>query len=136
MLDFENAESWNILVVDDDEDNLSIASDTLGLFGITVHTAENGEAGLDAIYDIRPTFVLLDLSMPVKDGWETLIEIRQNPEYADMPVIALTAHAMIGDKERAMEAGFDGYITKPFNIGTVLNEIKTCLARFVNTHNL
>ena len=136
MLDFENAESWNILVVDDDEDNLSIASDTLGLFGITVHTAENGEAGLDAIYDIRPTFVLLDLSMPVKDGWETLIEIRQNPEYADMPVIALTAHAMIGDKERAMEAGFDGYITKPFNIGTVLNEIKTCLEHFVTTHNL
>ena len=136
MLDFENAKNWNILVVDDDEDNLSIASDTLGLFGATVHIAENGEEGLDAIHELRPTFVLLDLSMPVKDGWATLIEIRQNPEYADMPVIALTAHAMIGDKERAMEAGFDGYITKPFNIGTVLNEIKTCLRQFVTTHNL
>ncbi len=127
----DKVETWTILVVDDDEDNRLIAVDTFETFGAAVHTSENGEIGLEMVASVKPTFILLDLSMPVMDGWTMLKKLRENEETAHLPVIALTAHAMTGDQERATEAGFDGYITKPFDIMTVVNDVKKALKQFV-----
>jgi CheY-like chemotaxis protein len=77
----------------------------------------------------------MDLSMPVMDGWQALERLRQMPEVAETPVIALTAHAMKGDRARALEAGFDAYITKPFRVDTLMESITTSLQRISPTHS-
>ena len=123
-----DAKDWKVLVVDDDPDNLGVAKKVLSFYGAEVHTAENGQKGLEALRCIdRPSLVLLDLSMPEMDGWEMLKSIRGDPAHTDLRVIAVTAHVMPGDKERALGAGFDGYIGKPFLLHTFMDEIRRCL---------
>lgn len=119
-----NIASWVVLIVDDEPDNLGVAMKILDFNGAQVHIAEDGVEGLSILQSIAPTFILLDLSMPNMDGWEMLKHIRQNEATAAVPVIALTAHAMAGDEERALAAGFDGYITKPFRLDSFLSDIK------------
>ncbi len=116
--------TWDVLIVDDEPDNVGVAEKVLVFNGAKVRTACDGIEGLIRLEERRPTFVLLDLSMPHMDGWEMLRRLRSNPETSDLIVIAVTAHAMIGDAERAMEAGFDGYITKPFRLADFLPQIK------------
>ena len=119
--------NWVVLVVDNEQDNISVVEKVLSFEGAKVYTALNGLEGLDVLEIVTPTFILLDLSMPVMDGWEMLAKVRANPVIAHLPVIALTAHAMDGDRDRTLEAGFDGYIAKPFRINTLLNTIQTSL---------
>lgn len=123
---------WIVLIVDDKHDNVEVAAKVLSFNGAEVYTAMNGEEGLNVLQTIRPTFILLDLSMPIMTGWEMLKRVRENPETAYIPVIALTAHAMDGDAERVREAGFDGYIAKPFSIVTFLAEIRDVIAKIEN----
>jgi CheY-like chemotaxis protein len=85
---------------------------------------------LAVLNTITPTFILLDLSMPEMDGWEMLRQVRQNNLMNGVPIIALTAHAMTGDRERVLNAGFNGYISKPFRIASLLEEIRKCLNEF------
>ncbi len=118
--------NWTVLIVDDQPDNLAIAQKVLGFGGAKTYIAENGAVGMKVLEEITPSFILLDLSMPTMDGWEMLRNIRAKPETQDLPVIALTAHAMSGDRERVMEAGFDGYIAKPFRLSTFMTEILRC----------
>ena len=125
--------SWTVLVVDDEPDNLEVASRLLMLFGAKVYTAQDGEAGLEILKDIVPTLILSDLSMPKKDGWELLIVIREQKKFTGIPVIALTAHAMAGDKERALNAGFDDYITKPIKVESFFADIQRCLTKRATT---
>ena len=115
---------WNILIVDDQPDNLTIAKVALEFQGATVLIATNGEEGMVLLAAHTPTLILLDLSMPKMDGWEMHRRIRIQPELAKIPVIALTAHAMGGDRERVIEAGFDGYISKPFDVMTLPDQIR------------
>ncbi|MBI5958192.1 MAG: response regulator, partial [Chloroflexi bacterium] len=119
--------TWTVIIVDDDPDNLTIPKEMLTFLGAQVHTAENGVEGMELLATVKPTFMLLDLSMPKMDGWEMIKKIRANPETAGIPAIALTAHAMSGDKERVLEAGFNGYISKPFMLDTFLEEIQRCI---------
>ncbi len=121
--DFTN---WIVLIVDDEPDNLAVAKKVLEFSGATVHTAANGIEGLKVTRDIDPTFILLDLSMPEMDGWEMQQALRNDPTTDHIPVIALTAHAMTGDRHKVMEAGFDGYIAKPFRLSTFMSEIVRC----------
>lgn len=121
---------WIVLIVDDEPDNLGVAQKVLSFGGAEVHIARNGVEGLEVLARIKPTYVLLDLSMPTMDGWEMFEHVRANADLADMPVIALTAHAMAGDRERVLEVGFNGYISKPFRINTFLEEIQRCLQEF------
>jgi CheY-like chemotaxis protein len=117
-------QGWKVLIVDDQVDNLGVAEATLIFSGATVLTAGNGLQGMQIIEqqsDIR--LILLDLSMPEMDGWEMFKKLRQNPATATIPVIALTAHAMDGDYERVMQAGFNGYIPKPFSVATLVINI-------------
>lgn len=127
MILSDDAKSWTILIVDDEADNVTIAEKILTHYGARVHKAGNGVEGLHILEDITPSFILLDLSMPKMDGWEMLAKMHENTRTAGIPVIALTAHAMEGDKQRVMEAGFNGYIAKPFRFGEFLSEIKQCL---------
>ena len=102
-----------IVVVDDNIANLTFITFLVEAFGHTVLPASNGEEALGLVTDSMPDLVLLDLQMPVMDGFETLRLLRQNPMLDGIPVVAVTALAMVGDRDVALAAGFNGYITKP-----------------------
>jgi CheY-like chemotaxis protein len=120
--------SWVVLIVDDRIDNLEIARATLLFFGVNVDVASNGSDALAKIETVAPNLILLDLSMPQLSGWDLLKKIRENPKTTDIPVIALTAHAMLGDRERVMDAGFDGYISKPFDVTNLIMNIRAAIS--------
>jgi CheY-like chemotaxis protein len=123
-----NLESWIVLVVDDEHDNLGVVEKILTFYGAKVHIAMNGLEGLAILDTLIPTFILLDLSMPGMDGWETFKKIRANSLLTLVPVIALTAHAMPADEIKVLEAGFNGYIPKPLRLDTFLGKIQSILA--------
>lgn len=131
IINQENVSTWKILLVDDEIDNLEVVSETLAFYGAEVKTARNGVEALALVENsYRPNLVLLDLSMPVMDGWITRQKLRENPSIeASTPIIALSAHAMLGDKERARNAGFDGYITKPVDVMSLIQTIRTALTQ-------
>ncbi|MBN1680058.1 MAG: response regulator [Anaerolineae bacterium] len=124
MLNWRNPESWNILIVDDEPDNVEVVAESLKFLGATVRTAANGQEGLKVLEHFTPNLVLLDLSMPVMDGWEMRKRVKDDPRWQDIPIMALSAHAMRGDKIRALEVGFDGYITKPVSVPTLAEDIR------------
>lgn len=117
---------WTVLIVDDEQDNLTIANKVLSFGGAKVYTARNGLEGLKVLEEVVPSFILLDLSMPEMNGWDMLKAIKADPKTEHVPVIALTAHAMMGDRQKVMDAGFDGYIAKPFRLSTFTSEILRC----------
>ena len=123
-------QDWNVLIVDDEPDNLGVAQKILRYNGAEVHIASNGVEGLAILENITPTFILLDLSMPEMDGWEMFSRLRTLSHLRKIPVIALTAHAMSGDKEKVLSAGFNGYISKPFRIASFLEDIHRCLREY------
>ncbi len=114
---------WAVLVVDDELDSQEVASRILRHYGAYVHTAFNGKFGLELAARARPRFIISDLSMPVMDGWEMLKELKLNPATREIPVIALTAHAMVGDRERALSAGFHNYLTKPLTVKNFMSDL-------------
>ncbi len=118
---------WHVLIVDDQMDNIQVVQVALSFHGAEVRTAKNGVEGLKILETFTPTLILLDLSMPEMNGWEMLEQLRARPEYKTVPVIALTAHAMGGDKERVLKAGFTGYIPKPFSVVSIFSEIEKIL---------
>lgn len=126
---------WTVLIVDDEPDNLGVAQKVLSYGGADVHIARNGIEGLTVLESISPTFILLDLSMPEMDGWEMFERTRANGKFSDVPIIALTAHAMTGDKERVEAAGFDGYIPKPFRINSFMEDIRSAIQQFNDRFN-
>ncbi|NWF70250.1 MAG: response regulator [Chloroflexi bacterium] len=128
MTDMDSVKQWTVLVVDDEPDNIGVVEKLLTFYGAKVWTASNGMQALQILNEITPSFILLDLSMSVMDGWETLKAIQAQQKLAQVPVIALTAHAMSGDLERVQAAGFNGYIPKPLRLATFLMDIRQCLA--------
>jgi CheY-like chemotaxis protein len=133
-IDYANIGLWQVLVVDDEPDNREIISLALGFSGATVVEAGNGRECIDKLATFAANMVLLDLSMPVLDGWKTQTELRNDPRHRHLPIIALTAHAMIGDEEKVLSAGFDGYLTKPVSIATLANQIKRILVAWQASH--
>ncbi|MBM3274360.1 MAG: response regulator [Candidatus Sericytochromatia bacterium] len=107
-----------ILLVEDVEDNRELARELLEVAGYHVSEATNGVDALEQARAHPFDLVLLDLSLPIVDGWEALRQLKADPRFAAIPVVALTAHAMAGDRERALAAGFHGYIAKPIVVGT------------------
>lgn len=120
---------WTILIIEDEPDNVNVVRKVMEFHGANVYVADNGIDGLQMLTNMTPSLVLLDLSMPQMDGWEVLRTLRSKTGLAQLPVIALTAHAMSGDEESVMAAGFDGYIAKPIRINTLLPKIKEALQR-------
>lgn len=118
---------WKVLVVDDEEDSLNVATRILKYYGAHVVTAGNGEEGLDVARSESPRFIISDLSMPHMDGWGLIEVLKKDRGLAEIPVIALTAHAMIGDRQRAIEAGFHNYLTKPLTPATFMRDLLNLL---------
>ena len=127
MIDWQDINSWQVLVVDDEPDNLEVVAETLEYLGAQVKTALNGQEALEALEAFMANLILTDLSMPVMDGWQMRANAKRNPAFAEVPIMALSAHAIVGDRERAIEAGFNGYITKPVNMNTLLDDIRSAL---------
>ena len=116
-----------ILLVEDNEMNRDMLSRRLARKGYDVQTAVNGEEGLAGAQSGSPDLILMDMSLPVIDGWEATRRIKADPQTASIPVIALTAHAMTGDRERALAAGCDDYDTKPIEFNRLLEKIEALL---------
>jgi CheY-like chemotaxis protein len=106
-----------ILVVEDNHDNMTLIADVIQTLGYDVIQAMDGQKGIEAAVAHKPDLILMDLSLPIMDGWTATRHIKSDPEIQHIPVIALTAHAMVGDRERALAAGCDDYVTKPINLG-------------------
>ncbi|MCS7072299.1 MAG: response regulator [Anaerolinea sp.] len=105
-----------ILVIEDNTDNLTLITDVLTSLQYDVLSARDGLDGLEAARSEHPDLILMDMSLPRLDGWEATRRIKADPELKAIPVIALTAHAMTGDREKALEAGCDDYLSKPINL--------------------
>jgi len=105
-----------VLVVEDNADNMVLIVDVLKSMGYEVIQAGNGEEGIAKAASHLPDIILMDLSLPHMNGWTATRTLKANAALRHIPVIALTAHAMEGDRERALEAGCDDYITKPINL--------------------
>lgn len=116
-----------ILVVEDNQDNMTLICDILISLKYTVLQAVDGEQGIAAAASERPDLILMDLSLPRVDGWTATRRIKADPELKDIPIIALTAHAMIGDRERALAAGCDDYLSKPINIRELAAKLRQLL---------
>ncbi|MGB7340562.1 MAG: response regulator [Phototrophicaceae bacterium] len=112
-----------ILVVEDNQDNMTLIVDVLNSLEYEVFQATDGLRGVEMIQNLRPDLVLMDLSLPKKDGWTATREVKAQQDLKQIPIIALTAHAMKGDKERALEAGCDDYITKPINLQELASKL-------------
>ncbi len=113
-----------ILIVEDNEMNRDMLSRRLERKGYEVVMAEDGQKGVDMSKSENPDLVLMDLSLPVMDGWEATSTIKADGNTKDIPIIVLTAHAMAGDREKALEAGADEYDTKPIDFKRLLGKIK------------
>lgn len=108
-------EGWRVMVVDDEPDSLEIAKRLLQMAGADVITAGGGQEALDIVRSARPQLIISDLSMPEVDGWTLLQRLKEERDTLEIPVIALTAHTMPGDRERAIVAGFHNHISKPLD---------------------
>jgi CheY-like chemotaxis protein len=115
------------LLVEDNELNRDMLSRRLTRKGFEVRTAADGQAALDTIHEKAPDLVLLDMDLPVLNGWDTCIALRANSTTQNLPVIALTAHAMSGDKEKAISVGCNDYATKPVDFPDLLGKIQSLL---------
>ena len=116
-----------ILVVEDIPANLALATKLLQGAGHEVLCADTAEAALALASDRAPNLILMDLGLPDMDGWQALERLRSHQETADIRVVAFTAHAMTGDRDRVLEAGFDGYISKPIDFATFADSVERLL---------
>jgi len=117
----------NILLVEDNELNRDMLSRRLERKGFTITCAGDGAEAIAQVEKQRPAIILLDMNLPIMDGWETCQALRKTYTSQELPIIALTAHAMSGDREKALDVGCDDYATKPVEFKTLLEKINTLL---------
>lgn len=118
-----------ILYVEDNEDNIYMLTRRLSRKGYDVVVATDGEKGIQMAKSEKPELILMDLSLPEIDGWEATRRLKSSPETKAIPVIALSAHAMDGDREKAMEAGCDDFDSKPVELSRLLQKISALLSK-------
>ncbi len=119
--------SKRILVVEDQEDNRQILRDLLSSTGYEMVEAENGEEALTVAAAEQPDLILMDIQLPLLDGYEATRRIKANPALAKIPIIAITSYALSGDEEKARAAGCDDYVTKPYSPRALLAKIREYL---------
>ena len=120
--------SKRILVVEDQEDNRQILRDLLSSAGFEMIEAENGQEALDAVARKRPDLILMDIQLPVMDGYEATRRIKADAALKAIPVIVVTSYALSGDETKARAAGCDDYVTKPYSPRALLAKIRQHLA--------
>ena len=116
-----------ILVIEDTENNRIIIGRRLKSKGHEVHLREDAESGISAAKEIQPVLILMDIGLPGMDGWTAARALKADPETADIPIIALTAHAMAGDREKSIEAGCSDYETKPIDFESLFHKIEVLI---------
>jgi CheY-like chemotaxis protein len=119
--------SWKVLIVDDEPDNRGILEFVLSSYNAQVRSAETAQECLDLMEQECPTLLLADIQMPGMSGTELLAKIREREAWRTLPVIAITAYAMPGDRERILASGFDGYIAKPLSVMDLADELKNLM---------
>ncbi len=119
--------SKRILVVEDQEDNRQIIRDMLSTTDYEITEAENGEEALAAVTKQRPDLILMDIQMPILDGYEATRRIKADPGLRSIPIIAITSYALSGDEQKARAAGCDDYVPKPYSPRQLLAKIKEFL---------
>lgn len=118
---------WNAIIVDDEPDNLGVIELVMSFNGVRFRAARSGAECLRFLEAEIPTFLLVDIQMPDMSGFDVLERVRANPRWQHLPVIAVTAYAKPEDEERINAAGFDGYISKPVDVLTLINQIQRFL---------
>ena len=118
-----------ILIAEDNAVNRELLRELLEMRGYTVVEACDGEEALRMIEQTQPDLLLLDIGMPVLDGFGVVCKIRENPRFASLPVVAVTAYAMQGDREKILNAKFDGYLSKPVNSTSLAEELDRLLSK-------
>jgi two-component system, cell cycle response regulator DivK len=119
--------SKRILVIEDTEDNRRILNDLLTNAGFELFEASDGETGVAMAESHKPDLILMDIQLPVFDGYEATRRIKANPALAHIPIIAVTSYALSGDKQLAVDAGCDGYVAKPFSPRQILAKVREFL---------
>ncbi|MBZ5520811.1 MAG: response regulator [Acidobacteriia bacterium] len=119
--------SGKVLVVEDNVASRELLVEILGSLKCEIRAASDGAAALEILRTFRPDVILMDIQLPLMDGVSVLQTIRRNPELQGVRILAVTAYAMQGDRERFLEQGFDGYLCKPIDVATLLNEVKKVL---------
>jgi CheY-like chemotaxis protein len=112
-----------VLVIEDNEQNLYLVRFLLEKHGFSVQEARDGRLGVTMASDIHPDLILLDIQLPMLDGYAVAAEIRRDPALQSTPIIAVTSYAMVGDREKALASGATDYIEKPINPGTFIDQI-------------
>ncbi|QJD82151.1 response regulator [Cohnella herbarum] len=123
------SELQTILLVEDNELNRDMLSRRLIRKGYRVLLAEDGKQGVELAEELSPDLILMDMSLPVLDGWEATRILKDSPKSKGIPIIALTAHAMAGDREKAFQAGCDDFDTKPIELARLIEKMETALAK-------
>jgi CheY-like chemotaxis protein len=118
-----------VLYVEDNEDNIYMLTRRLERRGMSVVVARDGPQGLDGAKTERPDIILMDLSLPVMDGWEASRRLKEMPETSTIPIIALSAHVLSGEREKALAAGCDDFDTKPVELDRLLEKIHRLAGR-------
>ena len=116
-----------ILVVEDTEDNRQILRDLLGMAGYDMVEAHDGAEGVAMAAEHRPDLILMDIQMPVMDGYEATRQIKANPELKAIPIVAVTSYALSGDEQKTRDAGCDAYIAKPYSPRQMLAKVREIL---------
>jgi two-component system cell cycle response regulator DivK len=116
-----------ILIVEDNEDSRELVAKVLRNKGYLIVEAVDGEEAIDKVVSEKPDLVLLDISIPKLDGYEVARRLKSMEDVKDIPIVAVTAHAMKGDREKVIAAGFEGYISKPVNVRELPDQVKSYL---------
>ena len=127
MLNTENR--GTILYVEDNPDNRMLIRRVLGADGYTVHVAESATNAMTVLKTLHPDLILMDINMPEMDGYTLTANIRSPPNMGTVPIVAVTANVLKGDRERSLEAGCDGYIQKPIDIDTISSQVERFMKR-------
>jgi two-component system cell cycle response regulator DivK len=119
-----------VLIIEDEESNIDVLVSILDLMlnHTNVIIARDGREGIHMAYEHEPDLILMDMSLPKLDGWEATRTLKSNPRFKDVPILALTAHAMIGDREKVFEAGCNDYFTKPIEVDEFVRFIQSYLS--------
>jgi CheY-like chemotaxis protein len=131
ILEFDRMPAKQILIVEDEEANIAVVRNILEIMldQEEVLIARDGHEGIKMAYEHNPEIILMDLSLPKLDGWEVVRSLKSNPRFKDVPILALTAHAMVGDRDKALDAGCDDYYAKPIEVDEFIHFMRPYLAR-------
>ncbi len=129
VLEFDRMPTRRILIVEDEEANIDVVRNILEIMldQDDVFVARDGHEGIKLAYEHDPEIILMDLSLPKLDGWEVARSLKSNPRFKKVPILALTAHAMVGDREKALEAGCDDYYAKPIEVDEFIHFMRPYL---------